>query len=109
MSAKRQLLQMRGAHSLAAGSSAPSPYHGPQGAHVPSGAYSGAPQARDVDPSPGPGPAAGNASLANLSDMDPDEIPKELKKEGSDWMAIFNPKVKRVLDVNLVHTLMHER
>jgi general transcriptional corepressor TUP1 len=52
--------------------------------------------------------AAGNASLANLSDLDPDEVPRELKKEGSDWLAIFNPKVKRVLDVNLVHTLMHE-
>ncbi|KDN45299.1 WD40 repeat-like protein [Tilletiaria anomala UBC 951] len=51
---------------------------------------------------------AGNASLANLSDLDPDEVPKDLKKEGSDWLAIFNPKVKRVLDVNLVHTLMHE-
>jgi len=31
-----------------------------------------------------------------------------LKKEGSDWFAIFNPKVKRQLDVNLVHNLMHE-
>jgi len=59
---------------------------------------------------PSPGPAAsGNASLANLSELDPDEVPKDLKKEGSDWLAIFNPKVKRVLDVNLVHTLMHER
>ena len=36
-------------------------------------------------------------------------MPPELKKEGSDWFAIFNPKVKRVLDVSLVHTLMHER
>lgn len=58
---------------------------------------------------PGAGGAAGNASLANLSDLDPDDVPRELKKEGSDWLAIFNPKVKRVLDVNLVHTLMHER
>jgi WD40 repeat protein len=32
-----------------------------------------------------------------------------MKKEGSDWFAIFNPNVKRVLDVSLVHTLMHER
>lgn len=32
-----------------------------------------------------------------------------MKKDGSDWFAVFNPKVKRVLDVNLVHTLMHER
>lgn len=52
--------------------------------------------------------AAGNVTLASLSDMDPDEIPKELKKEGPDWLAIFNPKVKRTLDVNLVHTFLHE-
>lgn len=52
--------------------------------------------------------ATGNATLANLSEMDPEEVPKDLKKEGSDWWAIFNPKVKRQLDVNLVHTLMHE-
>jgi hypothetical protein len=42
-------------------------------------------------------------------DVDIHNIPSEFKKEGSDWFAIFNPKVKRVLDVNLVHTLMHER
>ena len=42
-------------------------------------------------------------------DLDPHNVPAELKKEGSDWFAIFNPKVKRVLDVSLVHTLMHER
>lgn len=42
-------------------------------------------------------------------DLDPQNVPPELKKEGSDWFAVFNPKVKRVLDVNLVHTLMHER
>ena len=42
-------------------------------------------------------------------DLDIHTIAPELKKEGSDWFAIFNPKVKRVLDVSLVHTLMHER
>ncbi|EST04978.1 WD40 repeat [Kalmanozyma brasiliensis GHG001] len=52
--------------------------------------------------------AAGNVTLASLSDMDPDEIPKDLKKEGADWLAIFNPKIKRTLDVNLVHTFLHE-
>jgi glucose repression regulatory protein TUP1 len=41
-------------------------------------------------------------------DLDPHNVPPELKKEGSDWFAVFNPKVKRVLDVSLVHTLMHE-
>lgn len=42
-------------------------------------------------------------------DLDPHNVPAELKKEGADWFAVFNPKVKRVLDVNLLHTLIHER
>lgn len=54
-----------------------------------------------------PGPS-GTAS-GFLEDLDPHNVPPEFKKEGSDWFAIFNPKVKRVLDVQLVHTLMHER
>ncbi|KAF5375675.1 hypothetical protein D9615_009336 [Tricholomella constricta] len=41
-------------------------------------------------------------------DLDIHSVPPELKKEGSDWFAIFNPTTKRVLDVSLVHTLMHE-
>uniref|UniRef100_A0A0W0GCA5 Uncharacterized protein n=1 Tax=Moniliophthora roreri TaxID=221103 RepID=A0A0W0GCA5_MONRR len=32
----------------------------------------------------------------------------EFKKGGNDWFAIFNPNVKKGLDVSLVHTLMHE-
>ena len=41
-------------------------------------------------------------------------VPADLKKEGADWFAIFNPNVskdgkKRALDVTLQHTLMHER
>ncbi|KZP08616.1 WD40 repeat-like protein [Athelia psychrophila] len=40
-------------------------------------------------------------------DMDPENVPPEMKKDGSDWFAVFHPKVKRVLDVHLVHTLMH--
>ena len=31
-----------------------------------------------------------------------------LKKEGSDWVALYNPKAQPALDVNLVHTLMHD-
>jgi glucose repression regulatory protein TUP1 len=42
-------------------------------------------------------------------DLDPYSVPAELKKEGSDWFVLFNPKVKRELDVSLIHTLMHER
>ncbi|CAG8621980.1 6850_t:CDS:10 [Cetraspora pellucida] len=42
-----------------------------------------------------------------LGDMDPDTVPAQLKKEGGDWFAIFNPKVQRALDVDLFHTLEH--
>lgn len=42
-------------------------------------------------------------------DLDVHSVPPEYKREGTDWYAIFNPKVKRVLDVQLVHNLMHER
>lgn len=38
----------------------------------------------------------------------PSDLPPDMKKVGSDWWAAFNPKEKRVLDVNLVHTLPHE-
>ena len=44
-----------------------------------------------------------------LDEIDPSTLPAELKKEGSDWFAAFNPKTRRVLDVSLVHTLVHER
>ncbi|KAH7912373.1 WD40-repeat-containing domain protein [Hygrophoropsis aurantiaca] len=67
---------------------------------------------------PEPSPAIASNALVPISntpnggqfpdDLDPHTVPPELKKEGSDWFAVFNPKVKRVLDVNLVHTLMHE-
>ena len=30
------------------------------------------------------------------------------KREGPDWFAVFNPRVQRVLDVELVHNLPHE-
>lgn len=41
-------------------------------------------------------------------EFDPETVTKDLKKEGSDWMTMFNPNVKRVLDVGLVHTLVHD-
>lgn len=43
-----------------------------------------------------------------LSDIDPESSVKELKKEGSDWLALWSPTAKRVLDIGLVHTLVHE-
>ena len=34
-------------------------------------------------------------------------VPPEFKREGSDWFAAFNPKVKRQLDISLVHSFAH--
>ncbi|KAL2754670.1 hypothetical protein ACRALDRAFT_2109671 [Sodiomyces alcalophilus JCM 7366] len=53
---------------------------------------------------PPPGPPVGNA----LGDLDPDRLPASAKKSGYDWFAIFNDRVPRMLDVDLVHTLGHE-
>jgi general transcriptional corepressor TUP1 len=57
----------------------------------------------------GSGPSDINPNNSFLEDIDPHNVPPEMKVEGSDWFAVFNPKVKRTLSVNLVHTLMHER
>lgn len=65
------------------------------------------PQNSSVDSSGSLAPISENSSF--LDELDPHSVPPELKKEGSDWFAIFNPKIKRALDVNLVHTLHHER
>ena len=49
------------------------------------------------------------ANLGNqLGDLNPDDLPPELKRQGNDWFAVFNPNVPRVLDVNLLHSLTHE-
>ena len=40
--------------------------------------------------------------------MDYERLPADKKKEGPDWFAVFNPRLPRVLDVDLVHTLPHD-
>ncbi|KAH0556971.1 hypothetical protein GP486_005242, partial [Trichoglossum hirsutum] len=55
-------------------------------------------------PPPPQNPNVGNT----LADLDPDRLPPHQKKEGQDWFAVFNPRVQRVLDVDLVHTLPHD-
>ncbi|OJA13325.1 hypothetical protein AZE42_12479 [Rhizopogon vesiculosus] len=76
-------------------------------------------------PGPGNPPPAGQAEppLASSStyvpaqisggqfhdDLDSPIVPSQLRRNsGRDWFAEFNPKVKRVLDLSLVHTLEHE-
>ena len=49
-------------------------------------------------------PNVGNA----LADLSPEHLPDHLKKVGSDWHAVFNPQVPRLLDVDLMHNLVHE-
>jgi glucose repression regulatory protein TUP1 len=40
--------------------------------------------------------------------LNPDDLPAEQKRVGSDWYAVFNPDLPRVLDVKLLHNLLHE-
>lgn len=53
---------------------------------------------------PHPGTMVNNA----LGDLDPDRLPAHVKKTRDDWFVIFNQAVPRMLDVDLVHTLVHE-
>jgi len=42
-----------------------------------------------------------------LEELTLHSVPAEYRKEGPDWHAVFNPKVKKVLDVNLIHNFVH--
>ncbi|KAI8075368.1 WD40-repeat-containing domain protein [Gilbertella persicaria] len=44
---------------------------------------------------------------SGLADVDPESVPPNMKVEGQDWFALFNPKTNRQLKVDLVHTLDH--
>jgi glucose repression regulatory protein TUP1 len=43
-----------------------------------------------------------------LADLEVDQVPAPLKREGQDWYAVWNPAVPRTLDIELVHTLVHQ-
>lgn len=51
-------------------------------------------------------PAPSSKALV-FGDVDVDTIPATMKKEGSDWLVLFNPKVQRRLDTRLLHSLDH--
>ncbi len=57
-------------------------------------------------PGQGQYPNVGNV----LADLNPDDLPDHLKRMGAngEWHAVFNPNVPRVLDVTLLHNLVHE-
>jgi hypothetical protein len=41
--------------------------------------------------------------------LDIETVPRDYKKEGQGWSVLWNPKSKKQLDINPVHTLVHER
>lgn len=79
--------------------------------------YPGSPNVARPTPPPNqmqqqmPGFLYTNQQLADignqLSELDPDKLPPSHKREADDWYAVFNPRVRRQLDVNLVHNLAH--
>ena len=36
-------------------------------------------------------------------------VPSEYRKGGFGWVVLYNPKVKKTLDINLIHTFDHRR
>ncbi|KAI8977480.1 WD40-repeat-containing domain protein [Mycotypha africana] len=68
--------------------------------------------ANNKQPPPPPPPSAQQpvAAISNvgLNDLDPDNVPNNMKIEGQDWFALFNPKVPRYLKIDLIHTLEHD-
>ncbi|KAF2637810.1 WD40 repeat-like protein [Massarina eburnea CBS 473.64] len=59
-----------------------------------------------MPPNPGPVPPLSQSNI--LADLDVDQLPDNLKKDGTDWFAVFNPRTRRVLDVDLIHNLPHQ-
>jgi glucose repression regulatory protein TUP1 len=43
-----------------------------------------------------------------LANWNPEDLSPMHKREGVDWYAVFNPDVQRMLDVELVHHLVHD-
>jgi glucose repression regulatory protein TUP1 len=45
-----------------------------------------------------------------LGDLDPQDLPPQYKQENSsqDWYVVYNPNVRRELEIELVHNFMHQ-
>ncbi|KAI0316319.1 WD40 repeat-like protein [Amylostereum chailletii] len=48
-------------------------------------------------------------STTNDQALDPSAVPIEYLKEGPDWLAVFNPRVQRVMDVKLLARFPHDK
>jgi glucose repression regulatory protein TUP1 len=79
----------------------PMPYGGPGAS--PQVANHPTPDHRAMQPHPS-AIAVNNA----LGDLDIERVPPHFKRAKDDWFVIYNQQVQRTLDVDLVHTLVHE-
>ncbi|KAI8063171.1 WD40-repeat-containing domain protein [Gongronella butleri] len=91
----------------------------PRGSGTPSSMSSGDVKRKSGPPSAQPYSSARSSTSSSamtksptshstaLADMDPENVPPNMKIEGKDWFVIFNPRTSRQLNVNLVHTLDH--
>lgn len=80
-------------------------------------AHMGTPQQNQIQPyhspqmgrNPSPPPQHAYPNVGNvLADLNPDEMRPDQKREGQDWYAVFNPNIRRILDIDLVNTLVHD-
>ncbi|KAI9890960.1 MAG: general transcription repressor [Vezdaea aestivalis] len=63
---------------------------------------------RMTRPTPPP-PQNGVMNVGNsLSELDPQSLPDNKKRMGDDWFAVFNPRIERKLDIELLHDFHHE-
>ncbi|CAI6333446.1 unnamed protein product [Periconia digitata] len=103
------------------GPKGPRPRGGPPGPATPqqnNSTYPGSPQVPRPTPPPHqqqhsalmppaqPVPPLAQSNV--LADLDVESLPDNFKKEGADWFAVFNPRARRVLDVDLIHNLPHQ-
>ncbi|ORX46973.1 WD40 repeat-like protein [Hesseltinella vesiculosa] len=65
-----------------------------------------APQQQQLTPGR-PSTSKPTTPMQGLNDIDPESVPEDMKIEGQDWFALFNPKAPRYLKVDLVHTFDH--
>jgi general transcriptional corepressor TUP1 len=43
-----------------------------------------------------------------LGDLELESLPPQYKQEGTDWFVVYNPAVRRELEIELVHTFTHQ-
>ncbi|KAI8886442.1 WD40 repeat-like protein [Backusella circina FSU 941] len=78
-----------------------------QSKHKSGGSGTGAPQGQMTPTRQPVKPPMAGSGPNGLADVDPESVPANMKIEGQDWFALFNPKTTRQLKVDLVHTLDH--